>query len=235
MIAITLDLEWAPSPVIADTLELLDAYGVRATLFSTHDDGFDVTGHERALHPNFLREGQTEREALAEVAELYTEATGLRSHSLYVHSPLRSLYDEFGLAYESNYMMYRVPGISPFGMLPDVVQFPVYFMDDEWFRRESQGVPTAEELLHPEGLKVFDFHPPHIFYNTPSMEYYTEHKEEYWSESPDIDGIRYDGDGVRDVFVDLLEYLEANGYHPWTMSELEDTYRSQPGQKETVE
>jgi hypothetical protein len=54
MISMTIDLEWCPTPIIQDTIQLLDEFDISATLFSTHNDKMQVEEHERALHPNFL-------------------------------------------------------------------------------------------------------------------------------------------------------------------------------------
>lgn len=230
MIAITLDLEWSPSDIIEDTLQLLSSHGTSATLFSTHDDGFEVAraGHERGLHPNFLREGEAEADELASVSSHYPGATGVRSHCLYVHSRLRELYCDFGLEYESNYMMYRVEGISPFEIYPDIVQFPVYFMDDMWLRRwgPDDPLPDVEALLSGPGLKVFDFHPPHVYYNTPSIDYYERHKDAYWDETAPL-SLRYEGTGVRDLFVDVLDHIRERGLETALLGDLSREFRNE--------
>lgn len=218
MIAITIDVEWAPDPVLADTLELLNEYDVAATLFSTHDDGVEAAGHERALHPNF--EGDLNAaSAVDDLLDVYPGAIGYRSHRLAISSPLRATLAEKGLRYESNYMTYLVPDLSPFRMPAGITQFPVYWMDDVWFRSE-QAVPDVASLVAGEGLRVFDFHPPHVYYNTPSLEYYETHKDDYW-EKPNEE-IRYTGTGVRDIFVSLLEYVDGRDHLTATLADLCD-------------
>jgi len=179
-----------------------------------------------------MKDRSSEEDILNELLDLYPEAIGLRSHSLYVHSKLRSIYAKRGIQYESNYMMYRVNDIKPFIMLPDVIQFPIYFMDDEWFRRqkkENKQPPSAKKFFEPSGLKVFDFHPPHIAFNTPTTEYYQRHKEEYWSNTTDIERIRYEGFGVRDLFKSLLEEIERANHETALLSTLGQEYREAEG------
>ncbi len=221
MIVVTLDLEWSPDPVLEDVFSLLADYDISATLFSTHDDGFDLPHHDRSLHPNFLKD-RSEEDILSELDNIHPNARGIRSHSLYVHSKLRNLYGNFGIEYESNYMMHKVDGIQPFRMPSGTVQFPIYFMDDDWFtnRGRSDGLPDFSELLGGDGLKVFDFHPPHIVFNTPDERFYKENREDYWEESPDIDEIRYQGVGVRDLFVGLLDYISRENIQTATLREL---------------
>lgn len=215
LISITLDTEWVPDPVLEDALVLLDRYGVTATLFSTYPpDGFD-TAHERALHPNF---GDDATHTFGQLAEAYPDATGLRSHRMHISTPLRERFVEYGIEYESNYMAYRVDGIEPFGMPEGTVQFPVYWMDDIWFRHEGDRLNPAT-LVAGDGLKVFDFHPPHVYFNTPSAAYYQRHKSRMW-EDPPVERLRHDGYGVRDAFLDLLEYVDDHGIETHTLGEL---------------
>ena len=223
-VVVTVDTEWCPDAVIADTVELLDAHDVPATLFSTHADGVTARGHERALHPNFLADETTEAEALESVAEAYPSATGLRAHGMYVHSPLRARYDEFGLGYESNYAAYLVAGLEPFWMFDEVVQFPVYFMDDTWLRLrdDPDTLPGVDSLLAGSGLRVFDFHPVHVYLNSPDIDYYQARKDVY--HEPDrLREERYDGPGVRDLFVALLERLSGTDVR--TLDDLASSFR----------
>lgn len=207
-VIVTVDTEWCPDAVIADTVDLLDEYGVSSTLFSTHADGVDADRHERALHPNFLAADTSEGEALDTVATAYPAATGLRAHAMYVHSPLRSRYGEHDLEYESNYAAYLVDDLEPFWMFGEVVQLPVYFMDDTWLRLrdDPEALPSVDALTTGPGLRVLDFHPIHVYLNTPDIDYYRAHKDRY--DDPDrLADARYDGLGVRDLFVAVLDRL----------------------------
>lgn len=218
MIVITIDVEWAPDSVFEDTLDLLDEFDIDATLFSTHDDPFEADRHERALHPNL--DGATDTAAvLADLREIYPNAIGLRSHRMKVSTALRSEWVTSGIAYESNYMRYRESEISPFEMPEGTVQFPVYWMDDVWFRSDGENV-DAETLLNPSGLKVFDFHPPHITFNTPNIQYYLDNKEAYWSEETRINEMRFDGFGTRDIFINLLQCISERDLETATVGEL---------------
>ena len=225
MISMTVDTEWCPDPVIEDTVALLDRYGVEATLFSTHDDGVDAPSHERALHPNFL-DADSEEAVLAEVAADFPDAEGLRSHAMYVHSQLRDLYPEYGITFGSNYMQYLVEDIRPFWLLDGVIQFPVYFMDDMWFRSRAstKRLPDIESLLSGEGLKVFDFHPVHVYLNTPTQEYYQNHKDDY-QDSAALQEARAEGPGVRDLFVALIKEIERTGRETKTLGDLAAEFR----------
>ena len=100
-LCLTVDVEWAHPIVLADLVALFDAAGVAGTFFVTHQ-GITLPGHERGLHPNFRRNGDTYRALLAarrpdapepndeevhafvleRTRSFAPEATGLRSHCL---------------------------------------------------------------------------------------------------------------------------------------------------------
>ena len=51
-IAISMDMDWAPDAVIADSLDLLAKFNLRATLFMTHRTPLvEKTAHELGIHP----------------------------------------------------------------------------------------------------------------------------------------------------------------------------------------
>lgn len=210
-VAITLDVDWAPDPVIEDAISLLDSFEIPATVFSTHADGVSLHArHERAIHPNFLTDDESTSAAdvLDSLASLYPDASGLRSHSMYVHTRLREGYADVGIDYESNYLLYGRP-IEPVLMYPGVVQFPVSFMDDMWLRR-GKPIGAGVDLLDgqevgTDTVVVYDFHPIHVYLNSPSIDHYEEHKDR---DPTALAEARADGHGVRDAFRDVLSAIE---------------------------
>lgn len=203
-VALTIDIDWAPDVLIQDTIDLCTEHSVPATVFSTHDDGISLGGeHERAIHPNFFGEDD-DSAVLSALAEKYPEARGVRSHGLYTYTNLRTEYEQLGLSYESNYLMFGQQGVDPYWMHGDVIQFPIYFMDDMWMRR---GSPAMDNWGDCETVRVLAFHPIHIYLNTPTIDYYQQHKDGYQEPSYLRDN-RYEGRGVRDLFIDILSTLD---------------------------
>src|SRR5215470_17215033 len=128
----TVDVEWAADEVLADLRGLFDQYGVCATFFVTHAK-VETPGHERGLHPNFRRNGDTYRllrERRGDTALAFApEAKGLRTHSLYYDSTLLPLYNRLGLEYDCSYNMPLVDGLRPFWKHHDIVEIPTYYGD----------------------------------------------------------------------------------------------------------
>ena len=68
---------------------------------------------------------------------------------------------------------------------------------------------SAKQLIKRNGLKVFAFHPIHVFLNTEDLKRYDASREVH-SNSDQLIGHRFNGNGTRTVLTDLLnEYSNA--------------------------
>lgn len=219
-IAVTIDVDWVPTPVLEDTVELLDDHDVSATIFSTHEDGLSLPDHERAIHPNFSKD-RPPADLIADLLDTYPDARGLRSHSLHVSTELRSAYPDT-IEYESNYMLFGQEWIRPFWISDSIVQIPIYFMDDVRMRHGSPAISPKGEL-EKSGVRVYCFHPIHVYLNTPTLEYYADHKDDY-SDPGALRAARFDGDGIRRMFVSLLEELERGNVETKLLGSVADGF-----------
>ena len=178
-IVLTLDVDWAPDCAINFVAERLLAHRVRATWFVTHTSPAILALRrypdlfELGIHPNFLpgsTHGETPEVVLRHCMALVPHATSMRSHALMQSTPLLdtvmretpietdvSLFLPRAKAVE--FIEYHRPGRT-------LLRVPYVWEDD--FEMES-GDPCWE--LSPlfgrgEGLKVFNFHPIHIYLNS---------------------------------------------------------------------
>ena len=177
MIAIVLDIDWAPDFVIEAVAEILVEKGVCATWFITHaspvmeqlrryPDLFEL-----GIHPNFLAgstHGETPAAVMQHCMQMVPEAVSMRTHSLYQSTPL--LKQVAGLTQIENDVSLFMPyaaGLRPVRMWfagCSLVRIPVYWSDtQEMVRPDSDW--RLETLLAREGLKVFAFHPIHVYLN----------------------------------------------------------------------
>jgi hypothetical protein len=113
-----------------------------------------------------------------------------------------------------------VDDIEPFWMLGEVLQLPIYFMDDFWLRNHtSDGLPEGSKLLEGTGLKVFGFHPIHVYLNTPTIEYY-QRRREYYDDPNVLRRDRSEEPGIRDLLIDILEYITNTGMDAYTLDSI---------------
>lgn len=214
--AVTLDVDWATDQMLEDVIGLLSQYGVRATFFATHKspllESLDRSRYEIGIHPNFKGVNDYGR-VIRELVAMYPEAVGVRSHGLFESSEILALFVENGLKYDVNTFIPLRENLYPFLRLNRLVRIPFYWGDDAYFASPASfGVPPfgfSGLRVDKPGLKVYNFHPVHIYMNTCSASHYRDYKQHYHSMKL-LEPYRNLGKGVRTLFIGLLAYLSRN-------------------------
>jgi hypothetical protein len=238
-VVLTIDVEWAHPEVLADVVSSLDERGLRATFFCTHE-GISVPGHERALHPNFRRHGNTQLDAGAPTDEpdlgfyrrivdrarsFCPEAVGVRAHSLFYDSDLLAVYRSAGLQYDSSCLLPLVPGLTPIWRGRGILELPLYYMDYWDLTEQATGFELPALRLDRPGLKVVAFHPNLVYLNAATGQEYLDAKERYH----DPDWLRHkrrSGRGARTLFHELLDSL-AGGPPSEVLAGLSSRFRAE--------
>jgi len=218
----TVDVDWAPEPVIAETLSLFQSHRVKCTLFATHPskvlDACDRDLFEIAIHPNFnpMLAGQVGDPArvVDELLEMFPEARGVRSHSAAANTPLLQLFRSRGLEYESNLWLPYWDDIKPFRLWNGLMRIPYNWGDDIHLAYgrpfETPQIPTAGSLT------VVDFHPVHVYLNTDTTSHY-EAARPHYHDADRLHALRNtERAGARTVLLQLLQQKSGG----MTLSEL---------------
>lgn len=211
-----MDMEWVPDHILQNALDVFKCFDVPLTIFGTHNTKVDMERYDLGIHPNFQKDEQPE-EVISKNLQMYPQANGVRTHGLYISTDLRKIFVNNGLKYESNYLIYKKIK-EPFEMPSGTIQYPIYWEDDIWFTYEKSEV-DPKSLIEPSGTKVFSFHPNHIAFNTPTKQYYQNHKGAYYRNETNIQELQYNGYGTRTALVDILEYLQDKNEKMKTMEE----------------
>lgn len=239
-VAITIDVEWAHPDVLDFVVSELDDRNLRATFFCTHD-GIRLDGHERALHPNYRRHGNSllegshrEMAARSDI-ELYQyiarstqtfcpEAVGSRSHHLFWDSALAGIYRDQGLKYTSNMLLPLMPALAPRECVKGLVELPIYYMDHWDLDELATGFRLDALRLEQDGLMVVDFHPTPLFINARNAGHYIESKRHY-HDPERLRAMRAPGRGVLTLFRELLDYLARTNKRPAVLRDIEAAWR----------
>lgn len=244
LICISIDVDWACPAVLNDVLSLLNERRVSSTIFCTHP-GIVAPGHERALHPNFRRNGDSMTDLKQEFGdrfdglsetEIYRyivkrtrsfcpEAIGVRAHSLFYDSLLLPIYQETGLQYESSYLLPLTEGLHPVWKEYDTLEIPIYFNDHFELKTGMTGFGIENLHLDKPGLKVFQFHPNMLFINAATNEQYLESKP-YYHDYEKLLSLRNKVRGARTFFLELLDWVADKGLQTATLSEVNDGWRN---------
>lgn len=225
-IYLTFDTDWADDAVVRDSIDLLDARGVAGTVFATHTSPLllELARHPRievGLHPNFNPLLDTAPRAAAEailagIHEAFPAAVSVRSHSLFQSSRLQQLFAGRGLVFEVNQFIPSWSGMAcrPYREITGMIRVPYFWEDDVHVMAMANGLVrewSADAMLDHAGLKVFDFHPIHVFLNTERMDRYDRSRDAH-RDAARLAAHRCPLRGTRTFLIDLIDRGLARGF-----------------------
>lgn len=213
---ITFDVDWANDEVLADTIDLVARANASAVWFATHDTPLlkilmTNKKYEVGIHPNFnwllqgdKRNGSTAEEVIERLLSIVPSAKSARSHSVTQSARLSEIYLHRGLTHESNDYIPAATGLTlqPWSMGNGLIKVP-YFWSDELVCFKG-WTATMAELTGRPGLKVFNFHPIHVFLNTENLDRY-ERTRPLHHKPNELIKHRYEGEGTRTRLLELLK------------------------------
>jgi hypothetical protein len=219
-ICITLDVDWANENILNYCINLLNKYNIKATFFATHDSdilkNLDTSKFEIGLHPNFNNSNCDFEKPIKDLKKNYPEAIGGRSHGLFVSSGILQNYKKYGLKYESNNFLYLHSNLQTTKRFNGFQSIPFFWSDDKIIELESEEKNTYLDI---EGLKIYNFHPIHIFLNTPTEKYYIQNKHNYQNDN-ELQKNRFKGFGVGVYFENLLKDISQQKLNTYLMKDL---------------
>lgn len=220
LVHLTFDFDWASDFILTDTLDILEKFDVSATFFVTHNTPVLERirmnpKFELGIHPNFddfltARVKLTEENAesrILEIKQVVPEAVSWRSHSTTNSSRLLNVACKLGLIYDCNYLIPYTSNIvlQPWRLWNNMIRCPYYYEDDVSLEYKLEEKSIAF-LLEREGLKIFDFHPIHIYLNTNKLSDYEASREIHNSQA-ELLAVRQKSPGVRNKLYELLNLV----------------------------
>ncbi len=230
-IYITMDSDWANDGLLDYSIKLAESLDIPVTMFVTNDTPMlqKLRAHPLftlGIHPNFLPQlnGQSTksfRETIAEMRELVPEAKIIRCHALIDATPILVTAAEMGFLADMNLFIPHSSGISlsPYRHFSGIKRLPFFYEDDAW--ASEPGAPSPDQHLQADGLKIFNFHPIHLYLNTEKMDRYARAKP-YYHDFECLAPFRNEGPnmGARDFLTLLKGIAEAKNMRFGSISEL---------------
>jgi hypothetical protein len=222
---LSIDIDWAHDNVLLDMIEIVEKYSVPTTWFVTHETPLlerlrSNPDFELGIHPNFnfllngdSRAGRDAAEVLNRLMVIVPEAKSVRSHSTTQSSILLDLFSKNNLTHECNSFIpaHSCIELKPWSLWSGITRIPYFWEDDVHLLYESHGIPQKNpiELVTsmPGAVKVFDFHPIHVFLNTKSLDHY-ELTRPFHKKPNQLIKYRDAGYGTRSRLIQLLEHLK---------------------------
>ena len=189
---LTFDIDWCEDFVLEPLLTWLNERMVKATFFVTHetplleqmrrDDRFELGIHpnfNRLLEGNELRE-EGYREIVARCLDIVPEAVSVRSHSLTSSSRILSACFESGLRFDCNQFTpwWARIDLRPYRSWCSPMIHVPHFWEDDLNMSYGAGWEVSQ-MFGVNGLRVFDFHPIHVFLNTEVLDRYENSRDDH--------------------------------------------------------
>ena len=232
---ITLDCDWAPDFILENVAKILQKYNVKSTWFITNDSPIieqikKSNLFELGIHPNFninSTQGKNPDDVLNNLTSLIPNATSIRTHSLFQSSNILEKFQNYGLKNDSSIFLPNTPEIIPHYLKYfNLMRFPYYWEDDHQMLINSSNWSINDFDFTFNGLKIFNFHPIHIYLNSMDYRKYESLKNKYnlqsITEENIKDFIEYDSIGSGTFFSDLIKSISSE--KTLTLNEFSELY-----------
>lgn len=235
---LTFDVDWAPDFAIEYVVNELIERGIKSTWFVTHASPVveklkkDKDLFELGIHPNFLpnsTQGKTIEEVMNKMLSILPGSKIVRTHAMFQSTYLyRLLTNRFGIEIDSSLLLPFMPNLLPIMVYfqhggKSLTRIPIFWEDDIMMYYPDHDWKFTDKRYHSEGLKVYNFHPLHIWLNSCTMKNYEELKK-----SNSLNRITKDQaekfknkkeNGVKNFFHELCKHVETKQKHSMKISE----------------
>ena len=228
MIAITSDIDWAPEEVLKYMIKILEKNKIRCTFFCTHFSNvmksLSPEKYEISVHPNFNKkldgnDNRTVTEIIDEIKNIYPESVGIRNHSLLNSTQITNEIGKLGFEYISNESRLYEEEIHVRYSWNNLKILPIFWEDDfHWLY--GKKFDDLKFNLTAKDLKIFNFHPIHIYLNTPDHDFYQNVKKHYQNPKKLWKLRNKEKPGVCDFFENLCSDINHNNLKTLLMREI---------------
>jgi hypothetical protein len=229
MLALTIDVDWAPDLIVDEVIAVLESYRVPATIFCTNfardASGKSSSlsarvheGHEIALHPNF-QNGATYDAEWDDLLRLYPGAKGWRSHNGMTGWPITRGGAARGLRYEvypAVFQNYVVPCQVNRALKGHYV-FTTAFMDSHMLHEPGftwtvENLPFRELYSDESRIVILGFHPTILFYDMGSIAEYETRRPAYHDVDEKSSFRHRKPAGAMKLFLELLDTVPCRDF-----------------------
>jgi hypothetical protein len=238
-IIVTIDIDFAPDFMIADTIELLERWSCAASIFVTHG-GHYIQEIERnnlfevGLHPNLMagstQPGESNGKKIEELKNIVKGPISNKFHVLgYSYRDL-TLLGQLGIEFDCSMCYYETPFMLPtYHQDIDLVLAP-YWWEDGLTLSMGRPLTLNKTALQEPGLKILTFHPLDLYMNTSTFKHRNKIKGLRGSitdlKKKDVALLRNQTfRGTRDCFIDLMRYASSHDVDFVTCKELNTAFR----------
>ena len=242
---LSFDTDWAPDFLLNYVVNKLIKRNIRTTWFITHDSPLIRKIIEKSdlfeigIHPNFLptsTQGSDEDEVMEYFEKFIPNTKSIRTHALFQSTFLfRKLVKDYNIEIDVSLLLPHTPYLIPHKIflgekLSELIRVPFFWEDDLEMYNTQSSWKLDNKWFKKEGLKIFNFHPVHIFLNSKSMENYEEiKKSKPFNKCKENEITKYRNVnelGTEKFFDDVCNYIESKQKNSYTISEIVSKWKN---------
>jgi hypothetical protein len=238
----TSDIDWASDSIIKYSHDIISGNDLKLTYFVTHPSLFlknlyDQKKVRLLIHPNFLpnsSHGNSFKEVINYCLNLVPNADGFRSHRYFEVNDIMDDLEKLGFKFVSNHCTRCETNIKPLIHRSGLLSIPIFLEDGGYLLMDpTLNFKNLIPKLKSPGLKVINFHPAHIAFNTPDFAYTRSIKDsisrESWNNLSLSDLLNLenkDKPGIRDIVKGIIDFTFGNDYKILSMHEIYQEHQS---------
>lgn len=223
----TSDIDWASDEVVEYSHISVGGDNLKLTYFATNPSEFldhcRESGTARILiHPNFISgssHGKTYEEVINYCQNLVPDADGFRSHRYYESNDIHDAFARKGFKFFSNHCTQCEIELKPLRHRSGMFSIPIFLEDGGYLLMDpSLRFDLLKKYIDTPGLKLINFHPAHMAFNTPAFSYTRNikdsHTREQWNKlsKEQIKKLEYKKDGIRTIIQKVIEHIQKRNY-----------------------
>jgi peptidoglycan/xylan/chitin deacetylase (PgdA/CDA1 family) len=233
---LTFDIDWACDDVINATLDILEERSIGATFFATHKSPVlsrirNNTLMELGIHPNFNKalsgeENKSYLQIIDEILQVVPGAISERAHALTQNSLISLELKQRGIMYDLNVYIPLSANIAikPFFAPSGILTVPFFFEDDVYFFPVPRLEHSVEDYFAANCIKVFNFHPIHVFLNSNTRDVYERAKKLLNSDSSTFALMKLKNTekfGAGDFLLNIIDFGKKHSFKFKTINEIQ--------------
>ncbi|AOW12647.1 hypothetical protein LPB72_16595 [Hydrogenophaga crassostreae] len=172
VVALTMDIDWAPDYAVEAVLELVSNAGMKITAFATHQSPLLIQSQkfvEIGLHPDNTRPHPVHgfSQKITKLREMYPDSIGLRCHRNFFGQNISDFAVQSGIEYDVSSFLWQTPLAQGHIDYNGLVKLS-YIWEDGIHVDVGNPLDVNSLPLDGPGLKIFNVHPMLIYLNAPT-------------------------------------------------------------------
>tara|TARA_B110000438_G_scaffold284501_1_gene313625 strand:+ start:1276 stop:2034 length:759 start_codon:yes stop_codon:yes gene_type:complete len=232
----TSDIDWASESIIEYSHNVLCGNNLKLTYFVTHSSPFlnNLNKQNKVrllIHPNFLpgsSHGDTFTEVIDYCLNLVPTANGFRSHRYFEVNDIMDDLEKRGFRFVSNHCTRCETHIKPLIHRSGLLSIPIFLEDGGYLLMDPDlNFNNLLPKLDSPGLKVINFHPAHMAFNTPDFDYTRSIKDsmsrESWNNLDQSDLQKLENKqnlGIRTIIQQVIDFAFDNKHQVLSMNDI---------------